>query len=117
MKIKMESIAAGPDGVFNIGKVYDLPDKQAQAFIAGKYAVAYVAPVKAKAPAAEVKTLDAAKLAHNAAEEAYEAAKDALKKADKKDKPAAGKALAEAEKTLWDAEDVLKRQEEIKAEK
>lgn len=113
MKVKMESIAAGPDGVFNIGKVYDLPEKQAQAFITGKYAVAYVASAKAKAPAAEVKTLIAAKLAHKAAKEAFIAGEYALKKADKKDKPAAGKALDEAQKALKDAE---KKVEELEAE-
>ena len=117
MKIKMKAIAAGPDGVFNLGNVYDLPEKQAQAFIAGKYAVAYTESVKANSPVIEVNTLEEANLAHKAAEEAYNDAKDALGKAKKEDRAKAGKILAAAKKSLHDAEAVLKKQEEIASAK
>lgn len=116
MKIKMKSIAAGPSGVFNLGKVYDLPEKQAQDFINGKYAVVYVEPAKPKTPS-EIKTIDQAKAAHKVAEDAYNVAKDVLVKAKKEDKAKAAKAKAVAGKALQDAELVLRRQEEIEVSK
>lgn len=38
MKIKMFALQAGPDGVREIGKVYDVPEKEAKELIAGGYA-------------------------------------------------------------------------------
>lgn len=39
MKIRMNTTAAGPSGVLRAGKVADVPDEQAKAFIQGGYAV------------------------------------------------------------------------------
>lgn len=112
MKIKMKAIAAGPDGVFNLNQVYDLPEKQALSFIAGNYAVAYVAPAEGKAPAKGGSgSPKDPKAALKAAEEACEAARDALAKAKKEDKAEAAKALAAAKKALAAA------QEEAEADK
>jgi len=38
MRIRMKTVAAGPSGVLHVGQEVDLPDAQAQAFVAGGYA-------------------------------------------------------------------------------
>lgn len=38
MKIKMRVTAAGPDGCYDAGFVYNVPDAKAKAYIAGGYA-------------------------------------------------------------------------------
>lgn len=38
-KVKMLSLAAGPDRILERGKVYNLPDKVAQDLVAGEFAV------------------------------------------------------------------------------
>ena len=48
MKIKMVSLAASPSGVLLPGEVYDLPEAEAQAFLAARAAVA--APEKVLPP-------------------------------------------------------------------
>lgn len=57
MKIKMKTLAAGPDGVFLEGKTYvspnDLSDEKAKALVDGEYAV-----IHAEKPQA-VETADA----------------------------------------------------------
>lgn len=40
MKIKLKTVMAGPNGVFNPGDELDLPVEQAQALIQGCYALA-----------------------------------------------------------------------------
>jgi len=47
MKIKMKVTAAGPDGVLNEGKEYDVDNKKGRGLVDGGYAV----EVKAAAPA------------------------------------------------------------------
>lgn len=39
MKIKMRTLATGPDGTLHAGQVYDLPPAQANALVEGGYAV------------------------------------------------------------------------------
>ena len=56
MRIKMRTLAAGPDGVLPIGLEVDLPDKVAQQYIDGGYAV----PVKARRETASVSPPEAA---------------------------------------------------------
>ena len=64
MNIRMLALQAGPTGVRELGKVYDVPDQEAKALIAGGYAE----PVKAKvveagqpAPTAESSSAEEAK--------------------------------------------------------
>lgn len=38
MKIKMKTLASGPDGVLSKGEIVDLPKEQAEALIAGGFA-------------------------------------------------------------------------------
>lgn len=52
MKIKLKTRAAGPDGVYGIGAVIDVPDKQAKQLVADGYATA-LEPFPAKAKTAE----------------------------------------------------------------
>lgn len=40
MKIRMLTLAAGPDGVLQAGKIAEVPEATARALIAGGYAVA-----------------------------------------------------------------------------
>jgi hypothetical protein len=49
MKIKMNTLAAGPAGTFPAGSVVDFPDDEARALITGGYAKAVEEPVKAPA--------------------------------------------------------------------
>jgi uncharacterized Zn finger protein len=51
MKIKMLTLSAGPEGVLEAGKSYDVDKKFGQALIEGRYAV--VATIISKAAAAE----------------------------------------------------------------
>jgi len=47
MNVRMRTLSAGPAGTLEIGKVYDLPEKEARALIDGRYAVLEEPPVKA----------------------------------------------------------------------
>ncbi len=38
MLIRMKTLACGPDGSYQAGKVYDVPDKQAAEWIKGSFA-------------------------------------------------------------------------------
>ena len=38
MKVRMRTLAAGPDGVFSPGEVVDLPEREASALVKGGYA-------------------------------------------------------------------------------
>ncbi len=38
MKVKMRTLASGPEGVLQAGKVYNLPDEMAKGLVAGGYA-------------------------------------------------------------------------------
>ena len=44
MRIRMNQLAAGPDGTFEVGREYDVPDRTAAEMIRGRYADA-VGPV------------------------------------------------------------------------
>lgn len=46
-KVKMKTLSAGPDGVMDIGKVYDVTAKEAKALIEGRYAEAVDEPKEA----------------------------------------------------------------------
>jgi len=45
MKVRMLTTAAGPDGVYTAGEVWDAPDAEASALIAAGAAVALDAPI------------------------------------------------------------------------
>lgn len=53
MKVRMQTLSAGPGGIRHAGQVYDLPKPEAEALIAGNFAVADSAP-SAESPRAAV---------------------------------------------------------------
>lgn len=60
MKIRMKATSAGPDGVLNEGKVYDVDDAKAQGLVSGGYAVEVaVAPPAPEEVADEADTPEA----------------------------------------------------------
>ena len=61
MKIRMKVTSAGPDGVLNEGKVYDVDDARAKGLVAGGYATEEAAapPVEAPAPEATAEVEEA----------------------------------------------------------
>jgi hypothetical protein len=53
MQVKMQTLMAGPDGVFEAGKVADLPEEQALELVANGYAVLMEKPAKSIQTAVE----------------------------------------------------------------
>lgn len=59
MKVKMRTTSAGPRGVLDAGKVYDLPAKQAEELVEGGYAVEIASQKLERATAAKGERADA----------------------------------------------------------
>jgi len=54
MKITMRTLSAGPAGILEAGKTYEVEDRFARALVGGGYAVPAGKPIPAAAPAIEV---------------------------------------------------------------
>ena len=52
MKVKMLTLDAGPDGVRQAGKIYEVPEKEAKELVKGGYAIdaTHLAPARRAAP-------------------------------------------------------------------
>jgi len=70
MKITMRTLSAGPSGILEPGKIYEIENKFAQALIGGGFAVPAGKPAPAAAPASEVPTEVETTMAAPAAEKA-----------------------------------------------
>ena len=55
VKIKMNKLAAGPDGVMEAGKIYSVEDKEASQLVKGRYAE-LIEEVKPEEPKEETDT-------------------------------------------------------------
>ena len=55
MKIKMPTLAAGPHGVYQAGREYDLPPEIAEPMVAGDYAELLEEPPKRPTPKSEAR--------------------------------------------------------------
>ncbi len=62
MKIRMRTLAAGPNGVLEVGKTYDIEDKEAKQLIEGRYAVSVEDPAAEKSKRKKEELPDGLKL-------------------------------------------------------